>query len=138
MACGADGVQIDLQQRSAGLDLVTFLDQSLEALAVHLNGIHADMDQDLDAVIAGQTHSVQGGSHLIHGAVERSVHGLAGRLDAAAGSEDALCKGLVGDVGLCQHLAAQGSQNRLALAKEFGGLFLFGLAAEQLVKKSHG
>ena len=138
MACGADSVQIDLQQGSARLDLVAFLDQSLKALTVHLDGVHADMDQDLDAVIAGQTHSVQGGSHLIHSAVKRSVNGLTGGLNAAAGSEDALCKGLIGDVGLCQHLAAQGSQNRLALAKEFGGLFLFGLAAEQLVKKSHG
>ena len=38
---------------------------------------------------------------LFHGAVKRSIHGLAGGLDAATGAKDALCKGLVGDVGLC-------------------------------------
>ena len=81
---------------------------------------------------------MQGGSHLIHGAVKRSIHGLAGGLDAAAGAKDALCKGLVGDVGLCQHLAADGGQNGLALTKEFSGLFLLGLTAEQLIKESHG
>ena len=137
MACGADGVQIHFQQRGAGLDLVAHLDQCLEAVAVHLHGVHANMDQDLHAVLAGQAHSVQGGSHLFHSAVKRSIHGLAGGLDAAAGAKDALCKGLVGDVGLCQHLAADGGQNGLALTKEFGGLFLLGLAAEQLIKKSH-
>ena len=137
MACGADGVQIHLQQRGAGLDLVTLLDQSLEALAVHLHGVHADVHQDLDAVFAGQTDGVQGGSHLVHSAVKGGVHGLAGGLDAAAGAKDALRKGLVGDIGLCQHLAADGGQNGLALTEEFDSLFLLGLAAEQLIKKAH-
>ena len=80
---------------------------------------------------------MQGGSHLFHGAVKRSIHGLAGGLDAAAGAQDALCERLVGDVGLCQDLAADRSQNGLALAKELGGFFFFGLVAEQLVKKAH-
>ena len=137
MACGADGIQIHLQQRGAGLDLIAHLDQCLEALALHLHSVHANMDQDLDAVLAGQAHGVQGGSHLFHGAVKRSIHGLAGGLDAAAGAKDALCKGLVGDVGLCQHLAADGGQNGLALTEEFDSLFLLGLAAEQLIKKAH-
>ena len=95
------------------------------------------MDEHLDAVVAGQAHGVQGGSHLVHGAVKGGIDGLAGGLDAAAGAQDALCKGLVGDVGLRQHLAADGGQHGLALAEELCGLLLLCLAAEQLVKKSH-
>ena len=69
---------------------------------------------------------------------ETFAQGILGRgLDAAAGAQDALCERLVGDVGLCQDLAADGSQNGLALAKELGGFFFFGFVAEQLVKKAH-
>ena len=118
MACGADGVQIHLQQRGAGLDLVTLLDQSLEALAVHLHGVHADVHQDLDAVFAGQTDSVQGGSHLVLSAVNGGIHGLAGGLDAAAGAQDALCgEAVVFPHGAPAHFMTMVKQQGALLAK---------------------
>jgi len=138
MAGCADGIQIDLQQRSAGGDLLALLDQCGKALTLHVHGIHADMDQQLGALAAGHAHSVQGGGDLGHSAVKGSVHGITGGLNAAAGAQNALCKSLVRDVGLCQHLALQRRQDRLALVGEFAGVFVLGLAAEQFVKKAHG
>ena len=95
------------------------------------------MDQQLDAVVAGNAHSVQGGGDLSHSAVKGGVHGVAGGLNAAAGAQNALCKGLVRDVGLCQHLALQRGQHGLALVGELSGVFVLGLAAKKLVKKTH-
>ena len=138
MAGCADGIQIDLQQRSAGGDLLALLDQCGKALTLHVHGIHADMDQQLGALAAGYAHSVQGGGDLGHSAVKGSIHGITGGLNAAAGAQNALCKSLVRDVGLCQHLALQRRQDRLALVGEFAGVFVLGLAAEQFVKKAHG
>ena len=95
------------------------------------------MDQDLYTVLAGETHSVEGRGDLIDGAVKGSVNGGAGGLDAAAGSQNALRKGLIGDLFLLEYLAAEGSQNGLALVHELDGIVLAGLVAEQLVKKAH-
>ena len=137
MTCGADGVQIHLQQRSACGDLLILLDQSGKALTLHVHGVHADVDQQLDAVVAGDADSVQGGGDLGHSTVKGGVHGVAGGLDAAAGAQNALCKGLIRDVGLCQHLALQRGQHGLALVGELSGVFVLGLAAKKLVKKTH-
>ena len=80
---------------------------------------------------------MQGGGDLGHSAVKGGVHGVAGGLDAATGAQNALCKGLVRDVGLCQHLALQRGQHGLALVGELSGVFVLGLAAKKLVKKTH-
>ena len=43
-----DFVQIHLQQQIALLDLVALLDLRAEAVALHLDGVNADMDQHLN------------------------------------------------------------------------------------------
>ena len=47
-----DLAQIHLQQQIALLYLIADLDLRAEAVTLHLNGIHADMDQDLNTAVS--------------------------------------------------------------------------------------
>ena len=135
MTGGADGVEVDLEQRGARLDLGAFLRQRGEAVALHLHGIHAHMDEQLDAVIAHQAHRVQAFGHLCDGAVKRCVNGIPGGFDAAAAAQNGRCERLVRQLLQRDDLACQRHHHRLLFALEFRlGCIL---AAEQLIKKAH-
>ena len=84
IAGGRNGSHIELEQQLAFLDLVAHLDLGLVALALQLDGIHAHMDQDFQAIVAHDAHGVAGLGNLFDGAVKRSDHFALGRLDGAA------------------------------------------------------
>ena len=131
----ADGVQIDLQQSGAGLDLLLFLDQSGEALALHLDGVHADMDQQLDAVVAGDADGVQGGSHLRDGAVKRGSSTVS-PVGSMPQPGPRMAVANVSSVDLLQrdHRAVDGSHDGHLFACKFRGGIV--LAAKQFIKNS--
>ena len=58
---GADGVEVHVQQGRSGFDGLSFPDQRGEAAAPQGNGVHPDVDEQLDALGAFQPHSVESG-----------------------------------------------------------------------------
>ena len=58
VAGGCDLRQIHLQQQVALLDFIANLDLRAEAIALHLDGIHADVDQNLDAAVSQNAQRV--------------------------------------------------------------------------------
>ena len=98
MSGSRDFVQIHLQQQIALLDLVALLDLRAEAVALHLDGVNADMDQHLNTGSGHDAQRVAAVGGLGDLTVRGGVNFALGRVDAAALAQDALCKHLVGDV----------------------------------------
>lgn len=93
-----DFVQIHLQQQIALLDLVALLDLRAEAVALHLDGVNADMDQHLNTGSGQDAQRVAAVGGLGDLTVRGGINFALGRVDAAALAQNALCKHLVGDV----------------------------------------
>lgn len=125
VAGSLDGFDIELDQQIALLDLVAVLAVNGEVLAVQLNGIQTDVDQDFILVAGDQSHSVTGGEHIIDS-------GIAGSISLALGGDDAdaVAQHILGKCGignLCHRHGAAGD----------GGIqFLYGIT-EQFLEECH-
>ena len=102
----SDGGLAHLDARIAGLHLVALLDVAGEALALHVHGVDADVDEDLNAVVARDAHGVAHGD--AHGAGDRCVHGLLVRPDGAALAHDLTGEHRIGHIGHLDDAAAHG------------------------------
>ena len=94
-----NGVTVKGDEGLAGLDLVVCLNVAGEALAVHVHGANADVDEHLDAVCRGDADGVvghRGGANAsVHGRVQ---HAVAHRHDAVAVTQKAGGEHLVVDL----------------------------------------
>ena len=95
MAGSLDLVQIHGQQQLALLDLVADLDIGAEAVALHLDGIHAHMDEHFHAAVALDAPCMQAVGRLGDDAVHRGKDLALGGIDAAALAQNALCLSLI-------------------------------------------
>ena len=135
MAGSGDLGKIHLQQQIALLDLIAHLDLGAEAVALHLDGIHADVDQHLDIADALDAQCVAAVRGLGDLAVDGGVDLALGGVNAAALAQDALCKNLIGDL-LHRHHGALGIGSQHQRESRGGG----GSGVSRLfqkIKKSH-
>ena len=94
---------VDLEYGLTSFDDVVGLDEALEAVAVHVDGIDANVHQNLDAAIGLQAHGVtHGDGHLaIAGSVDQVVLGP----HSAALAQNLATKDGIGHVGHLDDLA---------------------------------
>ncbi len=79
LACGLDGGKVGLDEELTSLDAVELLHMRGEGRAAELNGVDADVDEDLDAVVGHEADGVLGveehADHAGDGGVDRAVGG---------------------------------------------------------------
>ena len=122
MVGGFDLRAVKFHDLLAGLDLVAFLDEICEAVAVHGHGVNADVDQDFHVAGAGDADGVFGFRNRADGAVIGSVDNALFRINGNALTEDAAGKGLVRDVLLGDDLALGGLDDLAGFALDDGVL----------------
>lgn len=103
---GDDRLPVEAHQRRAGGDVIALGHEELEALAAHVDGVDADVDEDLQAIVQLQAHGVAGreGHHDL--AVCRCDDGVAVGVDRGALAHLAGGEGGVGDLRQRQQRAA--------------------------------
>ena len=128
MAGGCDLRAVELHEGLAGLDFVAGLDEAIEAVAVHFDGVDADVDEQFHVARTGDADGVLGVCDGRDGAVIGSEDGLTGRVDADAGAEDAGREGRIGDVGVGDRVALDGSVDVACFTGDDGSLGLRSLS----------
>lgn len=110
---------IDLEHGLTGLHNIVGLDEALEAVAVHVDGIDANVHQDLDAAIGLQAHSVThgDGNLAVTGSVDQIVLGPHG----AALAQDLATKDGIGHVGHLDDLALDGRAQHVGASRSRDG-----------------
>lgn len=110
---------VDLENGLAGLHDVVGLDETLEAVAVHVDGIDANVHQNLDAAIGLQTHGVtHGDGHLtVAGSVDQIVLGPHG----TALAQNLATKDGIGHVSHLDDLALDGRAQHVGASRSRDG-----------------
>lgn len=107
-AAAGDAVQVEAQQRLALDHPRTFLDQRLEAFALQLYGVEADVQQQLGTVVGAQAERVAGSRQVADQPGAGRVQAVVERVDGDAFAQGAAGKHRVGYSVERHHGAAQG------------------------------
>ena len=96
----------EAEDRLPLLYLVVFLYERCEAVAVHLNGVDADVDEDLLIILTGDANCMFCLSDRRDCAVVRSKDDVGIRFDADARAEGSRCKGCIRNFRVRNNLTA--------------------------------
>ena len=99
-----DLIRAEGQQLLTCFDFIAVLDEGLESVAAHTNGINTDMDQHFHSV-SFQGHSMFGIEDHGHGSVERSYNNIFTGLDTDTLSQNTGSKSIVRNLFHGDHFA---------------------------------
>lgn len=134
MTRSTDSLHIEGQKGLTAGDLIPRLDLDAKSVPLHIHGIHSHMNQEIRAVLSGDTHGVLGIGHLGDCAIDGGDNKPFLRLDAAILPEDTLRKYLVGDLLQRDVLPGDGGVDAALHHVDLGDRCC---ASQQLIKQSH-